>query len=198
MCRTAHSHLHRQFPKKSILILILICPFPTPAQPSPTTAEQPHLDLPTQIRLNVQTRLQFLSFVYSTLGSPRDFELTRAHIETLWHCLAQLDDLNAAAHSRLRLSIRDDLFGWLLNQAKSKDQHAISIDAFKLIFTAKIPHLDPNNFSQTALHLYQELFKIYKYSFQQQQLQASEGALVSKGTFIMLLPMLSRKGEEGC
>ena len=28
-----------------------------------------------------------------------------------------------------------------------------------------MPYLDPNHFSQTALHLYQELFKIYKYSF---------------------------------
>jgi hypothetical protein len=27
-----------------------------------------------------------------------------------------------------------------------------------------MPLLDPNHFSQTALHLYQELFKIYKYS----------------------------------
>ena len=28
-----------------------------------------------------------------------------------------------------------------------------------------MPYLDPNHFSQTAFHLYQELFKIYKYSF---------------------------------
>ena len=35
-----------------------------------------------------------------------------------------------------------------------------------------MPLLDPNSFSQNALHLYQELFKIYKYSFQQQQLNS--------------------------
>ena len=45
-----------------------------------------------QIRLNIQARLQFLSFVYSTLGSPRDFELTRQHVEILWDSLIKFND----------------------------------------------------------------------------------------------------------
>jgi ubiquitin carboxyl-terminal hydrolase 34 len=71
------------------------------------------------------------------------------------------------------ISIKDDLFNWLLTQAKSKDQHAVGITTFKLVFINKIPLLDPNSFSQNALHLYQELFKIYKFSFQQQLQNAS-------------------------
>lgn len=133
------------------------------------SSEQDKLSILNQTRSNVQTRLQFLSFVYSTLGSPRDFELTRKHVEILWDCLTQFNDLNISSDITVFVSIRDDLFNWFLNQAKNKDQHAINIDIFKLIFINKIPHLNPNNFSQTALHLYQELFKIYKYSFRQQQ-----------------------------
>ncbi len=131
-------------------------------------SEQAKLELLNEIRLNVQARLQFLSFVFSTLGSPRDFELTRKHVEVLWDCLIQFNDLNTSTGEKLFVSIRDDLFTWFLNQAKSKEQHGISIETFKLIFVHKMPLLDPNSFSQTALHLYQELFKIYKYSFNQQ------------------------------
>jgi len=128
-----------------------------------------------QVRQNIQTRLQFLSFVYSTLGSPRDFEITMHHVEVLWNSLTLFNDLKQTSvvgetnSSELIISVKDDLFTWFLNQAKSKDQHAISVETFKQIFVNKMPLLDPNSFSQNALHLYQELFKIYKYSFQQQQ-----------------------------
>jgi ubiquitin carboxyl-terminal hydrolase 34 len=110
-------------------------------------------------RSHVQSRLAFLSFVYSSLGSPRDFELPREHVVCLWDTLIGFQDD----------CIKDDLFSWFLTQAKSKEQHAISIETFKLIFVNKMPLLDPNGFSQMALHLYQELFKIYKFSFSQQQ-----------------------------
>jgi len=131
-----------------------------------------------QVRQNIQTRLQFLSFVYSTLGSPRDFEITMHHVEVLWNSLTLFNDLKQTNvvgetnSSELIISVKDDLFTWFLNQAKSKDQHAISVETFKQIFVNKMPLLDPNSFSQNALHLYQELFKIYKYSFQQQQLNS--------------------------
>lgn len=132
-----------------------------------------------QVRHSIQTRLQFLSFVYSTLGSPRDFEISIEHVEILWNSLTIFNDLKQANAidpsnpSEQIISIKDDLFIWFLNQAKSKDQHAISVETFRQIFVNKMPLLDPNSFSQNALHLYQELFKIYKYSFQQQQLNNS-------------------------
>lgn len=123
-----------------------------------------------KLRLEVQARLNFLSFVYSTLGSPRDFELSRFYCERLWDSLIQFEDFND--HRRqLKISIKDDLFNWFLNQAKSKDQHAINIDTFKFIFIDKMPLINTNSFSQNALYLYQELFKIYKFSVQQQQQQ---------------------------
>jgi len=138
-------------------------------QPTTSPSTQDELTdrkaLLNQISLHVQSRLQFLSFVYSSLGSPRDFQLTHNHVDTLWDCLIQFNDPDTIS----MVSVRDDLFNWFLAQARVKDQHAISIDTFKYIFTDKIPHLDPNHFSQTALHLYQELFKIYKYSYQQAQ-----------------------------
>ena len=133
------------------------------------TGEKLRLEILNEIRMGVQARLQFLSFVFCSLGSPRDFELTRPHVEMLWDCLVQFGDSTSAF-----VSVRDDLFNWFLNQAKSKDQHAINIETFRLIFVNKMPCLDPNSFSQTALHLYQELFKIYKYSFQQQQQNSNE------------------------
>jgi hypothetical protein len=49
-------------------------------------------DLIGQIRLNVQTRLQFLSFLFSSLGSPNDFELSSKHVECLWDSLIKFDD----------------------------------------------------------------------------------------------------------
>jgi len=125
------------------------------------------------IRLNIQSRLQFLSFIFSSLGSPRDFELPSEYVEILWDSLIQFNDFAAA-----NCSIKDDLFNWFSSQAKNKDQHAINIDAFKFIFINKMPYLDPNHFSQTALHLYQELFKIYKYSFNQTIVVAAAAAAV--------------------
>ncbi len=82
------------------------------------------------IRLNIQSRLQFLSFIFSSLGSPRDFELPSEYVEILWDSLIQFNDFAAA-----NCSIKDDLFNWFSSQAKNKDQHAINIDAFKFVIS---------------------------------------------------------------
>ncbi len=58
----------------------------------------------------IQTRLQFLSIIFSTHVSPLDFRLTPEQINTLWECLA--DDS----------AVSDDLFQYLLMQIHSKDQ----------------------------------------------------------------------------
>lgn len=136
--------------------------------------ERARLDILLQVRSNIQSRLSFLSFLYSTFGSPRDFELSTQHVECLWDSLTQFSDFSIresvknAESTVTTVSIRDDLFNWLLVQAKNKDQHAITIDKFKFLFINKIPQLDPNSLSLNALQLYQELFKIYKMSFQMQ------------------------------
>ncbi|KFM73095.1 Ubiquitin carboxyl-terminal hydrolase 34, partial [Stegodyphus mimosarum] len=60
----------------------------------------------------IQVRLHFLTCVFSTAGSPENFRLNHEQVDILWQCLAT--DSECA----------DELFGWLLNQAKGKDQHA--------------------------------------------------------------------------
>lgn len=103
--------------------------------------------------MQIQVRLQFLSFIYSTIGSLVVFDLCAENVNDLWACLAKFEKNS---------QIKDDIFNWFLNQAKNKDQHAISVDNFKFIFEQKMTLLEPNSFSLSALHLYQELFKIYK------------------------------------
>lgn len=52
--------------------------------------------------------------------------LSHEQVDILWQCLAQ--DPECA----------DELFGWLLNQAKSKDQHALSVSLFKHVLLEKV------------------------------------------------------------
>ena len=52
--------------------------------------------------------------------------LSHEQVDTLWQCLAH--DAECA----------DELFGWLLNQAKSKDQHALSVSLFKHVLLEKV------------------------------------------------------------
>lgn len=52
--------------------------------------------------------------------------MSHEQVDTLWLCLAH--DPECA----------DELFGWLLNQAKSKDQHALSISLFKHVLLEKV------------------------------------------------------------
>lgn len=124
---------------------------------------------------DIQVRLNFLTYLFSNIASPKEFELNMEQIETLWDSIIVFHDC------------QDDLFNWFLNQAKNKDQHAMNIETFKLIFMNKIPLLDPNSFSQVALHLYQELFKIYKFSYSNsdsfKQLEASAMDYIGKLAF---------------
>ena len=55
--------------------------------------------------------------------------LSLEQVDALWSCLA--NDPETA----------DELFSWLLTQAKNKEQHALGIEALKHIFTEKVcPH----------------------------------------------------------
>ncbi|RMZ98753.1 ubiquitin carboxyl-terminal hydrolase 34 [Brachionus plicatilis] len=124
-----------------------------------------NLDRSKEQHMQIQARLQFLSFIYSTIGSVAAFDLSVQNVNDLWSCLAKFE------HSS---QIKDDIFNWFLSQAKNKDQHALSVDNLKLIFVHKMPVLEPNNFSLSALHLYQELFKIYKSSSGENEEQAKQ------------------------
>ncbi|XP_039283222.1 ubiquitin carboxyl-terminal hydrolase 34 isoform X3 [Nilaparvata lugens] len=94
---------------------------------------------------HVQVRLQFLTHIYSPLGLPDNIRLSVEELDALWSCL-----------TADRLSC-DELFGWLLRQAKAKDAHALHVDTLGHLYTRKLPSLEPETISMTALSLYQQL-----------------------------------------
>ncbi|XP_054154148.1 ubiquitin carboxyl-terminal hydrolase 34-like [Oppia nitens] len=93
----------------------------------------------------IQTRLNFLSFVFSSAGSPDSFRLSQEQIDTLWSTLAS--DAESA----------DELFNWLLSQVRSRENHGLGIDMMHHILIEKLPQLSPEHFSMMALELLQTL-----------------------------------------
>ncbi|KAL0270091.1 UNVERIFIED_CONTAM: hypothetical protein PYX00_007611 [Menopon gallinae] len=107
-----------------------------------------------QTEINV--RLQFLSSVFSPMGSPDCFRLSLAQVDTLWSCLATDPQCS------------DELFSWLLNNARSKGhQHALGIDALKYLYMKKLPSLPPETMSMVGLTLFQQLHNLARYAFAQ-------------------------------
>ncbi|KAJ7422952.1 hypothetical protein WISP_35954 [Willisornis vidua] len=103
----------------------------------------------------VQVRLQFLTCVFSTLGSPDHFSLvpnaslpaglSLEQVDILWHCLVEDSECY------------DDALHWFLNQVRSKDQHAMGMETYKHLFLEKMPQLKPETISMTGLNLFQHL-----------------------------------------
>ena len=93
----------------------------------------------------IQIRLHFLSVIYSAPVSPMSFQLELAHVNTLWECMAS-DPI-----------AQDDLFSWLIMQLYSKDQHALNLEGFKLIYTQKLSTLQPESITMLGLNLFSQL-----------------------------------------
>ncbi|XP_063231242.1 ubiquitin carboxyl-terminal hydrolase 34 isoform X2 [Bacillus rossius redtenbacheri] len=106
------------------------------------TKEGPKTNLYSH-QTEVQVRLQFLSSVFSPLGSPEDFRLRLDQVDTLWSCLATDEQCC------------DELFSWLLSQAK--EQHALGTEALRHLYMKKLPSLQPEAMSMTGLGLFQQL-----------------------------------------
>eukprot|EP00095_Tigriopus_kingsejongensis_P002851 maker-scaffold442_size170051-snap-gene-0.33 protein:Tk02851 transcript:maker-scaffold442_size170051-snap-gene-0.33-mRNA-1 annotation:"hypothetical protein TcasGA2_TC009817" len=98
----------------------------------------------------IQVRLHFLTVIFSVQVSPVDFRLTNEQVNILWECLASDP------------ACSDDFFQWLLMQIHSKDQHAINMDGFKLIYEEKLPTLKPETISMLGLNLFSQLCQINK------------------------------------
>ena len=96
----------------------------------------------------IQVRLSFLSVIFSIQVSPNDFHLNKEQINILWSCLAK-DPVCS-----------DDFFQWLLLQVHTKDQHAITMDGFRLIYTEKLPELRPESISMLGLNLFSQLWQL--------------------------------------
>lgn len=93
----------------------------------------------------VQVRLQFLTSIFSTMGSPETFRLSLEQVDALWSWLS--NDAECA----------DCLFAWLQSQAKGSDQHALGIETLQHLYLKKLPELRPEGISMVALGLFQQL-----------------------------------------
>ncbi len=96
----------------------------------------------------IQIRLQFLSVVFSVHVSPPQLKLTHEQIRVLWESLA--DDPVCS----------DDLFQYLLMQVHTKEQHAINIEGFRIIYNEKLPTLRPETISMLGLNLFSQLCQL--------------------------------------
>lgn len=90
----------------------------------------------------VQVRLQFLTSIFSTMGSPDTFRLSLEQVDALWEWLC--NDVECA----------DCLFAWLQSQAKGADQHALGIDTLQHLYLKKLPELKPEGISMVCLNIY--------------------------------------------
>uniref|UniRef100_A0AAG5CQR3 ubiquitinyl hydrolase 1 n=1 Tax=Anopheles atroparvus TaxID=41427 RepID=A0AAG5CQR3_ANOAO len=96
----------------------------------------------------IQVRLQFLTSVFSDVGSPRSFRLTLSQVGTLWDCLAHDAECS------------DCLFSWLQAQVKGGDTHALGVNAIQHLYLKRLPELKPEGISTVALGLFQQLFTL--------------------------------------
>lgn len=55
-----------------------------------------------------------------------DLELTRTQVDSLWSCLSSDEECS------------DDCLSWFLQQAKSKEHHAMSMETLHYLFTEKV------------------------------------------------------------
>lgn len=108
--------------------------------------QQQHLGLQLYThKTQVSVRLQFLSSIFSSVGSPKSFRLTLEQLDALWDWLAHDPECS------------DCYFSWLQAQTKGGDQHALGIDALQHLYLKKLPELRPEEFSMVALGLFQQL-----------------------------------------
>jgi ubiquitin carboxyl-terminal hydrolase 34 len=87
-----------------------------------------------------------LLFIFQV--SPSDFHLSNEQLNILWSCMAN-DHVCS-----------DDFFQWLLLQVHTKDQHAITMDGFRVIYNEKLPSLRPETITMLGLNLFSQLWQL--------------------------------------
>lgn len=122
-------------------------------------------------KTQVSVRLHFLSSVFSSLGSPKNFRLSLEQVDALWEWLAHDPECC------------DCYFSWLQSQAKGGDQHALGIEALQHLYLKKLPELRPEEFSMVALMLFQQLCSLARlaiahYEKQMESLQNTSSNIV--------------------
>ncbi|KAI4467227.1 ubiquitin carboxyl-terminal hydrolase [Holotrichia oblita] len=117
-------------------------------------------------QMQVQVRLHFLSAVFSPLVSPNTFKLSLEQVDILWQCLAHDSECS------------DELFSWLLSQAKSTELHALGIEALKRLYLVHLPGLPPEHFSMTCLSLFQQLCNLARIATANMDSHSQDGYVV--------------------
>lgn len=87
----------------------------------------------------VQVRLEFLTSIFSSMGSPDTFRLSLEQVDILWEWLS--NDAECA----------DCLFAWLQTAAKGSDQHALGIDTLQHLYLKRLPELRPEGISMVSI-----------------------------------------------
>lgn len=77
------------------------------------------------LMINVHGVVNLIEAIYNKLDY-LSVGLNLEQVDTLWRCVA-LDE-----------ECSDDCLNWFLNQAKSKDHHALCLETFKHIFLGKV------------------------------------------------------------
>uniref|UniRef100_A0A182R156 ubiquitinyl hydrolase 1 n=1 Tax=Anopheles farauti TaxID=69004 RepID=A0A182R156_9DIPT len=110
----------------------------------------------------IQVRLQFLTSVFSDVGSPRSFRLTLNQVDSLWACLANDSECS------------DCLFSWLQAQVKGGDTHALGLNAIQHLYMKRLSELKPEGISMVALGLFQQLFTLGREELFGQSMEGGE------------------------
>lgn len=102
----------------------------------------------------VQVRLQFLTYIFSAMGSPITFRLNLEQVDDLWAWLHRDEEC------------ADCLFAWLQSQMKNQatgEQHALGVDALQHLYNLKLPELQPEAITMVALGLFQQLCSLARH-----------------------------------
>lgn len=92
--------------------------------------------------------------------------LNLEQVDTLWECLAHDPECS------------DELFSWLLSQAKSTELHALGIEALKRLYLIHLPSLSPENFSMTCLSLFQQLCNLARIATANMDTNGQDGYVI--------------------
>ena len=90
--------------------------------------------------------MQWVNYLFVSLTG-----LNLEQVDTLWNCLVDNQECS------------DDLLSWFLNQAKSKEHHAMSLETFKHIFMEKV-------ITKLMKYYYEHFYnQLYMFKFNTQQ-----------------------------
>ena len=74
--------------------------------------------------------------------------MSNEQLNILWSCMAK-DPVCS-----------DDFFQWLLLQVHTKDQHATTMEGFRVIYNEKLPSLRPETITMLGLNLFSQLWQL--------------------------------------